>query len=113
MRTDCAPHAARTSGEKDAQGRHVRVDSLVQGQPDVLLGFPVDLSEDMPAIGANSYSIAFANWLKGYTIVRRPGVRFLVDPYSAPPFVKLHSYERVGGGCNNFEAIKLLKFATS
>lgn len=85
----------------------------MQGQPDVLLGFPVDLSEDMPAIAANLYSIAFANWQKAYTIIRRPGVRFLVDPYSAPPYVKLHSYSRVGGGMNNSEAIKLLKFATS
>lgn len=97
---------------KDADGRHVWVDSLVQGQPALLLGFPVDISEDMPGIEADSLSIAFANWMRAYTIIRKPGVRFLVDPYSAPPFVKLHSYERVGGGVNNFEAIKLLKFAS-
>ena len=98
---------------KDADGRHVWVDSLIGGQPTLLLGYPVDISEDMPVIGANSYSIAFANWQKAYTIVRRAGVRFLVDPYSAPPYVKFHSYERVGAGVNNFEAIKLLKFAAS
>lgn len=67
----------------------------------------------MPTIAANSCSAAFANWAKAYTIIRKAGVRFLVDPYSAPPYVKLHSYERVGGGVNNFEAVKLLKFAAS
>ena len=98
---------------KDADGRHVWVDSLIQGQPTLLLGYPVDISEDIASISANSYSIAFANWAKAYTIIRKPGVRFLVDPYSAPPYVKLHSYSRAGGGVNNFEAVKLLKFAAS
>jgi HK97 family phage major capsid protein len=96
---------------KDADGRHVWVDSLVEGAPAVLLGYPVDISEDMPVIATGSLSIAFSNWGRAYTIIRKLGVRFLVDPYSAPPYVKLHSYERVGGGVNNFEAIKLLKFS--
>jgi HK97 family phage major capsid protein len=96
---------------KDADGRHIWVDSLVEGQPALLLGYPVDISEDMPGIEADSLSIAFANWRRAYTIIRKLGVRFLVDPYSAPPYVKLHSYERVGGGVNNSEAIKLVKFS--
>lgn len=98
---------------KDADGRHVWVDSLVLGAPSTLLGYPVYLSEDMPTVAADSFSIAFGNWQKAYTIIRRMGVRFLVDPYSAPPFVKLHAYQRVGGGVNNFEAIKLLKFGST
>lgn len=98
---------------KDADGRHVWVDSLVQGQPSLLLGHPVEVDEDMPDVGADQFAIAFGNFEKAYTIVEQPGVRFLADPYTAKPHVRLFSYRRVGGGCNNTEAIKLLKFGTS
>lgn len=96
---------------KDADGRHVWVDSLVQGQPSVLLGYPVEIDEDMPDIGAGTLAIAFANLQKGYTIIEQPGVKFLADPYTDKPNVRLYSYRRVGGGVNNFEAIKALKFS--
>jgi HK97 family phage major capsid protein len=98
---------------KDADGRHVWTDSLVLGQPSTLLGYGVEISEDMPVIAANSLSIAFGNWRKFYTVIRRLGVRFLVDPYTDKPNVRLFSYSRVGGGVANFEAMKLLKFAAS
>lgn len=95
---------------KDAEGRHVVTDSLVEGAPSMLLGHPVDLSEQMPAISASSLSIAFANWERAYVIVRRPGIKFLVDPFTDKPNVRLYAYQRVGGAVSNFEAIKLLKF---
>ena len=105
--------AATVRKLKDADGRHVWTDSLLLGQPSVLLGFPVDLDEQMPDVEANSLSIAFGNFRKGYTIVRRLGTRFLVDPFTAKPHVRLFAYTRVGAGVNNFEAVKLLKFAAS
>lgn len=98
---------------KDADGRHVWVDNLQVGEPAALLGFPVRISEDMPAIAANSLSIAFGNFKRAYTTIRRMGTRFLLDPYTAKPYVRVYAYQRVGGGCTNFEAIKLLKFAAS
>jgi len=96
---------------KDADGRHVWVDSLQIGQPSVLLGYPVEIDEDMPDISAGSLSIAFGNFKKAYTIVEKPGIRLLTDPYTDKPNVKLYAYRRVGGGVNNSEAIKLLKFS--
>lgn len=98
---------------KDSEGRHVWVDSLIQGQPSTLCGFPVEIDEDMPDVGANSLSIAFANLAKAYTIVEQPGIKYLADPFTDKPNVRLYSYRRVGGGCNNTEAVKLLKFGTS
>jgi HK97 family phage major capsid protein len=98
---------------KDAEGRHVWVDSLVQGQPSLLLGHPVEVDEDMPDIGADQFAIAFGNLAQAYTIVEQPGVRFLADPYTAKPHVRLFSYRRVGGAVSNSEAIKLLKFGTT
>lgn len=105
--------AAAIRAFKDPTGRFVWQDSLQLGQPDMLLGYPVEISEDMPDIGAGSLSVAFGNFQKAYTIVRRLGTRFLVDPYSDKPNVRLFAYQRVGGGLNNSEAIKLLKFAAS
>lgn len=96
---------------KDAEGRHVWVDSLVQGQPSMLLGYPVETDEDMPDISAGSLSIAFANLKKGYTIIEQPGTKYLTDPYTDKPNVRLYAYRRVGAGMNNSEAIKLLKFS--
>lgn len=98
---------------KDAEGRHVWVDSLVAGQPSQLLGYPVEIDEDMPDIGADKLAIAFGNVAKAYTIVERPGAKFLTDPYTDKPNVRLYAYRRVGGGVNNTEALKFLKFGSS
>jgi HK97 family phage major capsid protein len=46
-------------------------------------------------------------------VVDRIGVRVLRDPYSAKPYVLFYTTKRVGGGVQNFEAIKLMKFAAS
>ena len=41
------------------------------------------------------------------------GVRVLRDPYSAKPYVLFYTTKRVGGGVQDFDAIKLLKFGDS
>jgi HK97 family phage major capsid protein len=105
--------AAQVRTFKDVTGRYVWVDSLVPGNPDALLGYPVVIDESLPDIAPNSLSIAFFNPKKFFTIIRRLGTRFLVDPYTTPPYVKLLAFERVGGGVNNFEAVKLIRFSNS
>jgi HK97 family phage major capsid protein len=69
--------------------------------------------EDMPDVAANSHGIAFGDFAKGYLIVDRADVRVLRDPYSSKPFVMFYVTKRVGGGVQDFDAIKLLKFAVS
>ncbi|ABD08176.1 Phage major capsid protein, HK97 [Rhodopseudomonas palustris HaA2] len=78
-----------------------------------LIGFPLVDAEDMPDIAANSLSIAFGDFQRGYLIVDRQGIRVLRDPYSAKPYVLFYTTKRVGGGVQDFDAIKLLKFAAS
>ena len=58
-------------------------------------------------------SIAFGNFQRGYLIVDRMGIRILRDPYSAKPYVLFYTTKRVGGGIQDFDAIKLLKFAAN
>lgn len=86
---------------------------LQQGTPATLLGFPVYLGEDMPAMAANSFSVAFGNFEEGYTIVDRQGIQILRDPYTGAPFIKFRCTKRTGGDVVNFEAIKLLKFSAT
>jgi HK97 family phage major capsid protein len=40
-------------------------------------------------------------------------VTVLRDPCTAKPYVLFYTPKRVGGGVQNFDAIKLLKFAVS
>jgi len=67
----------------------------------------------MPDMAADSFSIAFGDFARGYLIVDRAGVGVLRDPYSAKPYVLFYVTKRVGGGLQNFDAIKALKFGES
>jgi len=98
---------------RDANGMYLWQPSVVAGQPSTLMGYPVTESEDMPGLAANSFSIAFGDFKRGYLVVDRLGIRVLRDPYTAKPYVLFYTTKRVGGGVQNFEAIKLLKFGVS
>ena len=96
---------------KDSDGDYIWQPAMGAGQTATLMGYPVTEAEDMPDIGTDSYSIAFGDFERGYLVVDRQGVQVLRDPYSAKPYVLFYTTKRVGGGVQNFEAIKLLKFA--
>ena len=96
---------------KDADGNYLWQPSAQPGVNSTLMGFPVVESEDMPDIAANAMAIAFGDFERGYLVVDRVGISVLRDPYSAKPYVLFYTTKRVGGGVQNFEAIKLLKFA--
>jgi HK97 family phage major capsid protein len=94
---------------KDGTGQYLLRPGLTAGAPTTLLGYPIEIDETMPDIGANATPIAFGNFRLGYTMIRSPGLKFLRDPYSSKPYVLFYSYQRIGGGIANSEAIKLLK----
>jgi len=62
---------------------------------------------------ANALSIAFGDFRRGYLIVDRAGVRVIRDPFTAKPYILFYTTKQVGGGVQDFDAIKLLKFAVS
>ncbi|MFN3232932.1 MAG: phage major capsid protein [Alphaproteobacteria bacterium] len=97
---------------KDADGNYIwREGDLTNGQPARLLGYPVVEAEDMPDIAADSLSVAFGDFSRGYLVTDRLGTRVLRDPFSNKPYVHFYTTKRVGGGVVNSEAIKLLKFS--
>jgi len=98
---------------KDADGNYIWSPASRPGETASLLGYPVTEIETMPDIAANSHAIAFGDFQRGYLIVDRAGVRVLRDPYSAKPYVLFYTTKRVGGGVQNFDAIKVMKFAVS
>ncbi|GHC69337.1 phage major capsid protein [Limoniibacter endophyticus] len=95
---------------KDGDGNYLWQPPQVAGARASLLGFGVVEAEDMPDMTAGSPAIAFGNFERGYLVVDRVGVRVLRDPYSAKPYVLFYTTKRVGGGVQDFDAIKLLKF---
>lgn len=97
---------------KDGDGNYLWRPGMA-GESASLLGYPVTEIEDMPDIAANAFAIAFGDFRRGYLIVDRQGARVLRDPYSVKPYVMFYTTKRVGGGVQNFDAIKVMKFAAS
>ena len=97
----------------DGDGRFLWSDGLANGEPAMLMGYPVLVAEDMPDAGSDSFSIAFGDFRAGYTVAERPDLRILRDPFSAKPHVLFYATKRVGGDVSDFAAIKLLKFGTA
>jgi HK97 family phage major capsid protein len=95
---------------KDTQGNYLWQPAATADGNASLLSFPVVESEYMPDIATDAHAIAFGDFKRGYLIVDRVGVRMLRDPYSTKPYVLFYTTKRVGGGIQDFDAIKTLKF---
>lgn len=67
---------------------------MSSSEPPQLLGRPVAIDENLPAIAGNSYPILFGDFSRGYVIVERAGLKLL-------------------GGLADCDAIRVLKVATS
>jgi HK97 family phage major capsid protein len=98
---------------KDTTGNYLWQPPAAAGGKATLMTFPVVEAEDMPDIAANSLSIAFGDFYRGYLVVDRAGVSLLRDPYTAKPYVLFYTTKRVGGGVQDFNAVKLMKFAAN
>jgi len=96
---------------KDGQNNYLWAPPTVDA-PATILGKPVVTDDNMPALAANAFPIAFGDFQRGYLISDRMGVQVLRDPYTNKPYVQFYTTKRVGGGVVNFEAIKLLKCST-
>lgn len=78
-----------------------------------LLGSPVEIDDNMPDIAAGAYSVAYGNFARAYTVVQRSGTSLIRDNITAKGKTKYNFRRRFGGGISHFEALKLLRFATS
>lgn len=83
------------------------------GQPSTFFGYPIVEAEDMPAVGAGVFAVAFGDFREGYLIADRVGMRITRDEITTPGYVKFYIRRRTGGKIRNSQAIKLLKIAAS
>lgn len=106
-----------TAGEvmlfKDGESRYVWQQSVLEGQPDRLLGYPVSESEEMPVKAANAFPVAFGDFKAGYVLCDLVGFRITRDEITTPGYVKWYARRRLGGKIRKSEAIKLIKMAAS
>lgn len=96
---------------KDNDGQYLWQPPATIGDKASFMGFGLVEAEDMPDMGEDKTPIAFGDFARGYLVVDRTGIRVLRDPYSAKPYVLFYITKRVGGGVQDFDAIKLLKFS--
>lgn len=98
---------------KDTTNQYLWSPGLEAGQPSSFIGYPVVEAEDMPAVAANAFPLAFGDFREGYLIADRVGMRMTRDDITVPGFVQFYLRKRVGGRLRNTQAIKLLKIATA
>lgn len=101
--------AASVRKLKDGDGRYLWVPGI-GGEAATILGYPVTELEDMPDIGGGQAAIGFGDFRRFYLIADRQGARVLRDPFSQKPYVLFYTTKRVGGGVQNFDAVKLMVF---
>ena len=107
--------AVRTAArllKESTTNRYLWEPGLQVGSPERLMGYPVRVDEYMPALATGSLSLAFGDFKQAYLIVDRMGMRTLRDPFTAKPYVVFYTTKRTGGGAQNTEAVKFLKFST-
>lgn len=96
---------------KDNNGAYIWQPRLAIDMPEMLLGYGIKTSAGMPTVAANSYSIVFGDFDKAVTIVLRPGLYVVRDPYSKKPNVEFIFVKRYGLMLRHSEGVKLLQNA--
>lgn len=73
---------------------------------------PVRLADHMPAMAANSLSVALGDF-SAYVVVDPEQISTIIDNVTVKPFTLFHMTNLVGGGLEDWDAVKLIKFGTS
>jgi HK97 family phage major capsid protein len=98
---------------KDTTNQYLWQPSVVAGQPETFMGYGITEAEDMPAVAANAFPLAFGDFREGYLIADRVGMRMTRDEITLPGFVQFYIRKRVGGRLRNTQAIKLLRISAT
>ena len=91
-------------------GEYLWQQGMAAGQPDLLLGYPISIWEQMSDIGNNNFPIAFGDFRRGYLLADRTQIRITVDAnITTPGRIKYFVRRREGGHVLNGDAIKFLR----
>lgn len=97
---------------KDSYGRYL-ISPGLQGESEMLLGYPVMLSDQVADIGTNAFPIFFGDFDAGYKLFQINQPLFVRDPFSTIGYVRLWYEVRYAGALQDSDAIKVLKVASS
>jgi HK97 family phage major capsid protein len=92
---------------KDGQNNYIWQGSFVPGQPEMLLGYPIEENDDVPVPAADALAAMFGDFRRAYTIIDVKGTRMLRDPFTDKPYVVFYTTKRVGGFLVNDRAVKV------
>lgn len=95
----------------DSQGRPIWEPSLQAGSPDSLLGYPIAINNDMPALAVSSKSLLFGNIREAYVVrlVRELTTLRLTERYADYLQVGFLGFERADGTMQNANAVRVFQ----
>ena len=95
--------------KKDTQGQYLWQPSVQAGTPDLLLGKPVFIWEDMANYAGSAIPIAYGDFRRAYTYANIGGMSMIRDNVTVPGFTNFLLAQRAGGIPRNNDAVKFLK----
>jgi len=99
---------------KDSNNAYHWQPSYQAGQPDMLLGKPMFLWEDMANDGsANALPVAYGDFSRAYVLAKIGAMGMVRDEVTAPGYVNFFTYQRYGGIPLNNDSVKFLKLVGS
>lgn len=98
---------------KDTTNQYLWQPGLQVGAPDMLMGKPVFIWEDMANYGANALPVAYGDFRRGYTYAKIGGMTMIRDNVTVPGFTNFLVSQRAGGIPRVNDAVKFLKQVAS
>lgn len=93
---------------KDTTGQYLWQPGLQMGQPNSLLGYPVETWEQLADIAAGTFPIGFGDWKRAYVLADRVGLRITRDNVTNIGHVRFYIRRREGGIVLNNDAAKFI-----
>lgn len=98
---------------KTSNGDYIWEPNYQTGEPPSILGYPLETWEDMPALAADAFSVAFGDFRRGYVLADRVGLRIQSESFTNVGYVRFYIRRREGGTVLNNDAVKFLRIADS
>lgn len=99
---------------KDSNGQYLWQPSLQVGSPDMLLGKPVVIFEEMGnPTTANALAVAYGDFKRAYLLCTRSGLAVTQEGFTTPGYTKFYVRRRYGGCPLNGDSLKFLKVSVS
>lgn len=109
-----SPTAAEVLRKQRAatDGQYMWVEAR-EGQPATLLGRPVHVDPNLPAVGTTNVVACIGDWQRAYGVTVLGRAILIVDPYTAKGSVLTYSERRIGGALLDSCAVKAVKCGTT